>query len=63
MTTNRFDQDEVARSTTEADAGRVAATVARATAGRRYAPPRLTVICTADLLEVLGPAQAGYGVP
>jgi hypothetical protein len=31
---------------------------------RRYTHPRLTLVAnTADLLEVLGPAQAGYGTP
>lgn len=29
-----------------------------------YTPPRLIVLgCTDDLLEVLGPAQANYGLP
>jgi hypothetical protein len=63
MTTNRFGQDEARRSSDERTTRRDAASTAPDPVRRGYSRPRLRALgCASELLEVLGPAQANYGI-
>jgi hypothetical protein len=64
VTTERVERDMARLTSDAANPTRVASTVAADGTRRGYARPRLRALgCAAELLEVLGPAQANYGVP
>ena len=64
MNTERIERDRAKLPADGATAARAAAIVATGSTRRGYAPPRLRALgSAADLLEILGPAQANYFGP
>jgi hypothetical protein len=64
VTTSHVEQDQTKPTSAATNAARPASIAVADGIRRGYAPPRLrTLGCTADLLEILGPAQANYNGP